>query len=188
MKMKRWSIGLSVAVAVGLMPVVFGTPVLAELKQAGENIVKAILRPEVKLNLTVAKKIVETDAQGKQTVVWKSLGDKAVVNPGDNLLYSIKSQNAGDGAAKNLVVTQPIVGQMVYELGSAKSNNNAEIAFSIDNGKTFSTKPVVKVTLQDGTVQEEVAPAKAYTHVRWTFNSAIAPNSEVEANYQVKVR
>ncbi|MBE9126551.1 MULTISPECIES: DUF11 domain-containing protein [unclassified Coleofasciculus] len=186
--MKRLPLSLGILALITTLPFLGTTPVLANLQEAGEALVQAIRRPEVKLNLTADKQLLELDQSGKQKITWQSLEGNAVVQPGDVLRYSVNSQNAGDAAAKNLVVTQPIPQKTMYEIGSATSNNGAKTTYSIDNGNSFVDKPMVKVTLPDGTVEEQPAPADTYTHVRWQFGSGLDPAAGVKASYQVKVR
>lgn len=186
---KRWSIALGALAMVAAVPVLSSTPVFAELTEAGTTLVQAILRPEVKLNLVAQKQVITVDEKtGRQIVTWKGLEDGAIVQPGDLLQYVVSGNNAGEAAAKNLVVTQAIPQAMIYVLQSAQSNNGAEITYSIDNGETFVTNPTIEETLPDGTVAQQPAPAEAYTHIRWKFSQLIAPEDGVKAVYQVKVR
>ncbi len=185
---KRWYAGLGALALVATIPFASNTPVLANLEQAGEAIVQAIKRPDVRLELSAAKRTIIKDRDGKDQTIWQNLGDKAVVQPGDILRYTIQGENKGTKAAKNLVFTQPIPRGTVYELNSAKSYNGAEITFSIDNGQTFVAKPTIKETLPNGEIKYKPAPADAYTNIRWKFNSSINPEGKTTATYQLKVR
>jgi hypothetical protein len=100
----------------------------------------------------------------------------------------VTGQNAGQSAAKKLVVTQPVPKQMTYQIGSAQATNAANATYSIDNGKSFVVQPMVQVKLADGKSEMRPAPAEAYTHVRWQFGQAINPASQVKASYEVQVR
>ena len=185
---KRWSMGLGALALLATVPLIGNTPVLANLQEAGEAIVQAIKRPDVRLELSAAKRIIIKGKDGKDEVIWNSLGDKGVVQSGDILRYTLQSKNKGEVSAKNLTITQPVPQGMVYELESAKSRNNAAITYSIDGGKTYTAKPTIKITLQDGTVEEKDAPADAYTHIRYKFNREIAPEAGLKATYLLKVR
>jgi uncharacterized repeat protein (TIGR01451 family) len=187
MKLKRWSILLGTITLVSV-PVLFDTPVRASLQQASEAIVEAINRPQVKLMLTVDKQVEEVDAEGKKKLVWQSLEDGSQVLPGDALRYTVQSENEGDLAAKKLVITQPIPQQMVYNLNSATSTAKTTITYSIDGGKNFVAKPMIKKTLEDGKVVEVPAPADLYTHVRWKFNGDLSAQKDATASYEVKVK
>jgi uncharacterized repeat protein (TIGR01451 family) len=184
---KSLSIGLSLFAAAMIVPVVSNTPVLANLQQAGSAMVKNILQPKVQLEMTAAKKVIVADATGKPEVKWQALKGNVTVQPGDVLRYSVASKNAGDKPAKNLVVTQPIPTRTIYVLKSAQANG-AKLTFSIDGGKSFVEKPMVKVKLEDGKEALRSAPASAYTHARWNYGDSVAPLASVNATYEVAVK
>jgi uncharacterized repeat protein (TIGR01451 family) len=188
MNMKRWSLGWGAVALLAAAPFLASAPVMASLQQAGDAIVQTLRRPQVKLQLTAERQVVEQDLAGRTKTTWKSLAGKVTVQPGDVLRYTVAGHNAGESGAKNLAITQPIPKQMAYVLGSAANDNRAKTVYSIDNGKSFVENPTVKVTLADGTVATRPAPAEAYTHVRWQFTNAVNPDATVQANYQAKVR
>lgn len=186
--MKRAKLlGIGAVALIATVPFLGRTPVWANLQQVGENIVQAINRPEVRLNLVASKQITEVNEEGVQLVSWKALDNGAVVMPGDVIRYTVNSANIGDLPASNLVVTQPIPQKTVYELGSAKSNNGAEVTYSIDSGKTFVAQPMVAATLENGAVVKRPAPAEAYTHIRWQFGKDLDPAAGVKAIYDVRI-
>lgn len=188
-KLNKKVIGLGVlGFIVATVPFLSGTPALATLQQAGESIVQALKGPQVRLNLTVDKQIIEVNEEGQEQIAWVDLGNQATVIPGDTLRYTVASENLGDKSAEDLVVTQPISPEMIYVLGSATTSNEANITYSIDGGETFVMNPMVEVTLEDGTVQEVPAPAEAYTNVRWEIGEELAPESGTVVAYEVTVR
>lgn len=180
-------LGAIALIAVGT----FGSemPVLANLREVGTAIAQNVQRqPRVALRLGAEKKIVRTQ-QGKQQVAWQTLQGNVTVQPGDVLRYIVSGKNNSDRAVRNLVVTQPIPRQTAYVLNSATATNNAaKITYSINNGKSFVAKPTVRVKLSNGKVETRPAPAEAYTHIRWKFDTAIAPATAVNGTYQVRVR
>jgi uncharacterized repeat protein (TIGR01451 family) len=182
---RRLSIGLGILAVAAAIPFASGTPVLAELQHTGEAIVKNILAPKVKLNLGVEKQVISKDAEGKQKISWVAL--KGAVQPSDVLRYTLVSENAGDKAAKDLKLVQPIPAQTIYKLDSAKANG-AKLTYSIDGGKTFVEKPMVMVKLANGKEELRPAPASVYTHVRWDYSNSLAPLASVRAAYEVAVR
>ncbi|MBD2101036.1 DUF11 domain-containing protein [Leptolyngbya sp. FACHB-261] len=186
--MKRLSISLGALVLIATIPFVGSTPVMASLQQAGQTIAQAVRRPQVRLNLSAEKQVVRVDAKGQRQISWEALSGSAVVHPSDVLRYTIRGANAGNEAARNLVFTQPIPQQTTYVLESATSASGAGLTYSIDNGKTFVEKPMIKVTLPNGRIEERPAPAEAYTHVRWNFREAVNPAAAINASYQVRVR
>ena len=151
------------------------------------NVIAQAAQPEIVLDLAVARKATTVTADGTEQIEWQDLKDNGAVAPGDVLRYTIKSKNTGDSPANNLAITQPIPNRMSYKLDSATSGNNADITYSIDGGETFVAKPIIKIILEDGTVQERPAPAEAYTHVRWNF-PIVTPEVGVMAMYEVQVQ
>jgi len=175
------SLGLIIA-----LPLINQTPVQASFPQIGQIVAQAN-QPSLKLNLTAAKKSIVVTNGEQQEVKWEDLGDSAVVNPGDVLRYTISSENPGTSVANDLTITQPIPEKMVYELDTAKSQNQAEVVFSIDNGETFVAEPTITIETEDGEEIEKPAPAETYTHVRWQFGS-LEPTADIAATYEVKVQ
>ncbi|MBE9028860.1 DUF11 domain-containing protein [filamentous cyanobacterium LEGE 11480] len=179
---KRLSIGVLAAAAVTVLPFV-SQPVMASLQQAGETISQALQRPQVKLNLSAEKQVVQSD-----NTAWQALQGDVTVVPGDVLRYTVTGENAGQVAANKLVVTQPIPQKMTYRLDTATDTANANKRYSIDGGKTFTAQPMVEVTLPNGKTEMRPAPATAYTHVRWQFQNHLNPDAAMTASYEVTVR
>ncbi len=186
--MKRFLISLSAIATLAAVPTFSSAPVLAELQQTGEAIAQRLRRPEVKLKLSAQKKLVKLDKNGQKKVSWKAVKDGAVVQPGDVLRYTLSGRNIGDAAAANLVLKQPIPAQMRYVLNSATNNAGMTVMYSIDNGKNFVKKPMVKVKQADGKIVEQPAPPELYTHVQWSAANQLPAQSDLKAFYEVKVR
>ena len=186
--MKRnLTLGLGALALALALPFAAETPVLANLLETGQALAQNILQPRVQLNLSAAKQVIELDVNGEEKITWLDMGDKAAVVPGDVLKYELTSENDGEKPAGNLVVTQPVPNQTHYVLESAKANG-AELTFSIDGGETFVAEPLVEVTLPDGTVELQPAPAEAYTHIRWDYGQSLEPLASVKAVYEVSVQ
>ncbi len=170
-----------------ILPLLNNLPAAADIPNPGEIIAQAAEKPEIMLNLVVAKQQISATVDGKQQVTWQNLEDNAKVAPGDVLRYTIVGKNSGSSVANNLAVTQPIAAQMVYKLNSASSKNQARITYSTDQGKSFVAEPKIKITQQDGTVVERPAPPEAYTHIRWQFPT-VTPEAGATAMYEVQVQ
>ncbi|PSB20329.1 DUF11 domain-containing protein [Phormidesmis priestleyi ULC007] len=191
MKKQPYLVGLAVVTTLSMLPF-NGAPLLAKAIDAGNHLAANVLKqPKVELNLSAEKQHLQKDEQGKEITTWQAMtSGNTGANPGDVIRYTLKGENKGDRAAKNLAVTQPIPIGTVYVLNSAtvvNTNNNA-ITYSIDSGKTFVTKPVIKVTLASGQIEQRPAPAEAYTHIRLSVNNGLEPKADVKAAYWVKVR
>lgn len=142
---------------------------------------------QLQLRLEAEKQVVAQDQQGKQSKTWEPLKGQTVVKPGDVLRYTLIGENKSDRQFKNLTLNQPIPQGMVYVLKSANATNNAKISFSIDRGRSFAENPTIKVTLANGKVENQPAPASAYTNLRFNV-PLVAAKTTVKATYQAEVR
>ncbi|GAP95486.1 DUF11 domain-containing protein [Leptolyngbya sp. NIES-2104] len=179
-------IGLGLAATVAMLPI-DGAPAAARLFDRGLSIAQSLQQPKVELNLIAKQKVIQKDAQGKEQVSWNVLTKDTMVQKGTVLRFQVVAKNTGDRAAEKFVVTQPVPKGTTYAADSATSSG-AELTYSIDGGKTFTANPMVQVTLPDGRTEMKPAPVEAYSHVRWTFEKAIAPKNALEVNYEVSVR
>lgn len=173
---KRFALIAVTTGAIALAAPLHQIPVIGQVFDAAIAIAQNAQRPDVKLNLTVERR------DGEE---WKG-GSINNARPGDVLRYNLKGKNQGNLAANNFTLTQVIPNRTTYVAQSA--TGNAQIIFSIDKGKTYSTQPMIPVKRADGSFENRPAPAEAYTHVRWKFQNAIEPNANVSAFYQVRVR
>ena len=183
MKIKKLSLGLGALAVVAAVPVLTGTPVLANLESVGEVISQAIFRPDVKLSLEVEQQVIEDITNN---VKWEKLEGEVTVAPEDVLRYTLAGVNEGNGAAKNLVLNQPIPQGTKYEIGSA-TNGEYNVTYSIDNGETYVAEPTIELTYLDGTTEIVPAPAEFYTNVKWELNSDLEPEAQLGISYNVKV-
>lgn len=187
MKLLHKLLGIGTLGLIVTVPLINQIPAWASFPQVTEIIAQAAQKPTVQLNLTAAKKSIVVTTGGQKQIKWEDLTDNAIVNPGDILRYTVSSANTGTSVAKNLTITQPIPNQMVYELETAKSGNQAVVTYSIDNGKTFVAKPTIKIKTEEGKTVEKPAPAEIYTHIRWQFSS-LPSAAKITAMYEVKVQ
>ena len=134
------------------------------------------------------KQVTVIDEDGQSKLEWQSLEGEAAVQPGDVLRYTVESSNASEIAAEDLVIKQPIPAQMKFVIGSDYGNDAASATYSIDNGATFVAEPLVEVTLADGTVEMQPAPAEAYTHIKWDFSKALGASEVVSVAHEVVVK
>ena len=184
----RLVLGLSAFALVGVLPLAMNQPVLAQLQEVTDAIVEAVRGPEVRLTLSAEKQLVELDEKGQDKISWESLEGKVAVQPGDVLRYTVDGANSGEVEAEWLSITQPVPEQTTYILKSAQSDSSAETVYSIDGGQSFVAEPMVEVTLPDGTVELQPAPAEMYTHVQWNFGDDLASAQAVKATYNVQVQ
>lgn len=166
-----------------------GAPAIAQVWQAGSQVAQTVLgKPQVNLQLSAERQITQTDAKGQTQIQWVPVDNKIPAQPGDRLRFTVVSHNEGNRAAQNFAVTQPIPRGTKFVLKSIENSVVADVTYSIDQGKTFTANPVVKVQQPNGQIVEQPAPAEVYTHARWRFNQALQPASKITASYQVAVR
>ncbi|MEM6448844.1 MAG: hypothetical protein AAF703_00870 [Cyanobacteria bacterium P01_D01_bin.105] len=184
---RKFLYGFGIAALVTAAPVVATSPVFANIQAAGMAIAQTLLQSEVKLVMSAEQQITVIDENGQPKLAWEKLEGEATVNPGDVLRYVVASENEGEMAASNLVITQPIAKEMTYKLGSTQGNATATTTYSIDDGETFVAQPMVEVTLPDGTTEMQPAPAEAYTHVKWDFSQSLEAKEVVSVSHEVTV-
>ena len=125
---------------------------------------------------SVERVIVERSADGQETVRF---GPADSVAPGDEVFYNLDFSNESADAATNVKLVMPVPIEVAYVENSA-TGEGAEIAFSIDGGKTFAQRGALKVTI-DG--EERLAKAHQITHIRWTYPDDIAPGAKGGVGY-----
>jgi uncharacterized repeat protein (TIGR01451 family) len=181
-------IGMSLLAAGAILPV-NGAPAIAQVLNAGNQVAQNILRqPKVNLHLTADQQVSQKDGNGKTVTTWVAVNDQVTAKPKDVLRFTVVGKNEGNREAQNFAITQPIPKGTLLVANSVGTSAAATVTYSIDQGKTFTVQPMVKVTLADGKVVDQPAPIAAYTHARWSFNQALAPLASVNASYQVTVR
>ena len=138
-----------------------------------------------------AKSLVSVSMKAEKEVtvnnVKKMVAAKAI-DPGDVIFYTLSYVNSGDDVATNAVMDDPIPKGTVYLAGSA-FGNDAEITFSIDNGKTFKKPSLLtyEVKLPNGKIEKRTASPEQYTHIRWTV-SVIPAHGSGQVGFQVRMK
>jgi uncharacterized repeat protein (TIGR01451 family) len=174
---------------IGVIALIGGVSLAAPARPAPAKNAPAATGP-IQMRLVAEKKILTQDGLGKFKVTWWPLGQKASVQPGEIIRYTVNGENSGEKPVSGLAITQPIPQGTKFELATATLDpgHPARVIYSIDRGKTFVEKPTIRVTLPDGKVETRPAPAEAYTHVRWILASNVTTEKPVKVSYQVRVR
>lgn len=173
---QRFALTAIATTAIALSGSLNHMPVLGSLFNDAVAIAQNAQRPDVKLSLVAERRNGEN---------WQSINTQST-NPGEVIRYRLQGKNQGKSAAKNFTLTQKIPAKTVYVAKSAVGN--AEITYSIDNGKSFTRQPMIPVKTAEGKTEMRPAPAETYTNVRWRWNNAIAPGADISASYQVRIR
>jgi uncharacterized repeat protein (TIGR01451 family) len=134
--------------------------------------------PAMKINLS------GTIARSTGNVAIEKAGS---VGPGEVINYTITSNNEGSGSARDYKTTGPIPARTIYIDGSAKAEG-ASAVYSLDGGKSYSTKPIIDQRQPDGSVKKVPAPVSMYTHVRFEWSDPLVAKGHCSASYQVRVK
>jgi uncharacterized repeat protein (TIGR01451 family) len=182
----------AMCLTVGVMMPFDGTPLVAKAINAGGTIVEKIAvqkvipqKTPVQLILSAERGMTQT-IKGKTTMQWEALNSQqAAVVPGNLLRYTLAAKNNSPNPMQQFVMTQPVPARTVLVADSVKllDNVGANVTYSIDNGKTYSAQPIVKV---QGKTQP--APIQSYTHLRIQPDRALAAKQAMTAQYQVRVK
>jgi len=141
-------------------------------------------KPKLALTVTLQKEVkIKKDSAW---VTQMTPADRTVKN--DVLLVDIAYQNQGKSEARNASILDPIPNGTVYIMGSAEGKD-ANIAFSVDGGKTFQPAPVkYLVKSKDGSLEEKAAPAEMHTHIQWVLKTPVQPGQSGTVSFKVKVK
>lgn len=135
--------------------------------------------PLVKINLTG-----EITRAGEKI----PLKEAQTVKPAEILHWTIRSKNEGTGEASEYKAVGKIPAGTVYIAGSAAGEKSPLVKFSIDGGRNFSEKPVLREKQPDGSVKEIPAPVEKFTDVRFEWSNPLAPGEKRDASYRVLVK
>lgn len=132
---------------------------------------------------SVAETEIEVLGQNGQKTLKRAPVDKAM--PGTVVIFTTTFENRGQKPASNIVLNNPIPNDTEYQAGSA-FGDNTEITFSVDGGKTFGFAEHLKLIAADGT--QHIAPAKAYSHIRWTYKGALATGAQGVVGFKAAIK
>ena len=144
----------------------------------------ALAAPEVALQVQAERDITEVDDAGNSVTRRVSASATA---PGDTLYYTIRYNNSGDEAARNVRIDNPIPEGTAFVAGSAWGDNS-DILFSIDAGNSFKKASSLTYQIErDGTTETRQASPEQYNAIRWTVQE-IAPGANGEVGFTVTVQ
>lgn len=123
-----------------------------------------------------------------QNQAWILLPSNTPVQSGDRLRYRVKGHNKGAFPLSQVVITQPIPKETSYVLDSATGLHSAVVTYSIDDGKTYNTTPIISIQQDNKKLENQKAPVEHYTNIRWQFSGELPSQSPIDLSYQVQVR
>ncbi len=129
-------------------------------------------------SLALAKPLVNISVKAEMEVSVKE-GGKTItkmvkannVTTGNVIFYTVSFRNDGDEKATNAVIDNPIPKDTRYVPGSAYGENEGEITFSIDKGKSYNKPSLLlyEITDKQGKTVHKVASPDVYTNIRWVI-------------------
>lgn len=135
---------------------------------------------KIELKTVVEKEQRSTNEAGEE-VVQLVTADQVV--PGDMVIYTVTYTNVADQSVENVVITNPIAGELEYVAGSAFAPG-ADVSFSVDGGNSFAELEALRVEREG----EEVAATSAdLTHIRWTLRESLDPGSQGFARFRARL-
>ncbi len=142
----------------------------------------AIAQEQGHLNVrTVVQKVEVTISDSGESEQRLVAADTVV--PGDVVVYTITFTNTSDQTAENIVITNPISGELTYVEGSAFGPGTS-IEFSVDGGQTFAAAGDLTVT-EDGEVR--AARAADFTHIRWVMQNELQAGAQGLARFRARL-
>ena len=136
----------------------------------------------VKLKSEVLKEMEAVDETGT-TVVRLVPVTNAI--PGELLIFTISYTNEGDDEARDIVLTNPVPENMLYE-GKSAAGEGSRISYSVDGGVTYGAPDSLSVTGDDGKKRQAVP--SDYTHVRWQLIDPVPPGGSGTVSFKASVK
>ena len=136
---------------------------------------------EVRLATEAFKIVPVKQADGSVVEEWQA-AEKVV--PGDKVGYRISYSNAGNEAAGQVVINNPVPAEASYIANSATGAGTA-ITYSVDGGKTFAVASQLTVT-ENGV--SRAAKAEDYTHVRWQLTQPVEAGASGKVEFKVRIK
>jgi uncharacterized repeat protein (TIGR01451 family) len=110
--------------------------------------------------------------------------------PGEIVEYRVTVTNISDETftSANAAIVGPVPATTIYLANSASPRGvEANLEFSADGGQTFSEKPVLEKTNEQGEKELVEALPEEYTATRWALLTPLEPAQSLTFKYRVTV-
>ena len=136
----------------------------------------------LELKSDVFQEVEIADKTGKKVKQMQAL-TRAL--PGQEVIYVTTYRNKGAKPAENVVITNPLSPNLVYQPGSAQgAGMRAEV--SVNGGKVFGALEKLTVPTPDG--KSRPATAADVTTVRWSLIGPLKTGGEGKVTYRALVK
>jgi uncharacterized repeat protein (TIGR01451 family) len=143
------------------------------------------------ISATVGKPLLKVNISGEVSRDGRnlSLTDlKGGVSPGEVITWHMRVANEGNSATPSVTsIDGEISSATVFIPGSATGDGSPSVSYSIDGGKNFSSRPMVRY-VENGQSKERPAPVESYTHIRFIWQNGFNPGDARSVRYQARVR
>jgi uncharacterized repeat protein (TIGR01451 family) len=164
---------------IGTLMAAFGAVLVSALSLAAAADSGIVLTVEVQEEISVPNE------KGEVQIIHREV---EMADPGDVLVYTLTYKNTGTAPARDAVVNDAVPEGTILLPGSVKGEKSA-ISYSVDGGKSFAGFPAkLQVASMHGAPVSKPAPPEAYTHIRWTAATPLAPGESRTATFKVIVR
>ncbi len=126
----------------------------------------------IELKATAQKVVVVIEEDGTERT---ELVAPEIVVPGDMIAYTIDAKNVGAKDVERVVITDPIPEQMLLVPGT-ESSEGATVLYSVDGGENFGREGELTVLGANGVPRPAISTD--FTHIRWVFETPLAPTAE----------
>ena len=109
------------------------------------------------------------------------------VGPNEVITWQIEAVNRGQKIARAVRTVAPVPAGTEFVAGSAVGQGVSQILYSIDGGRNYSERPVVKV-VKNGVEREVPASPTVYTNVQFVWDGELPPRAARQASYRTRVR
>ena len=112
--------------------------------------------------------------------------DNVRVQPGEVITWKLALKNNSRQPKSDLKADSPVPQGTEFVPGSV-SADGANVLYSIDGGRTFSERPMVRV-VKNGLPRDIPAAPSIYTTVRFVWDGSLPPGEARHAAYKTRVR
>ena len=169
--MKQKRIRQTRSIFLVVLGVIFLSAVAVFAGKGGEKLL-SYLRPSVEVTLS------GTVSRDQKKVDLEKAG---LVNPGEVLRWTIASENKGEGKATGYKTIGQIPKGTAFVAGSANAEGSAIVRYSVDQGKSFSEKPMIKEKQADGSEKLVPASVDMYTQIQFEWKQPLNSGEKLTA-------